>query len=98
MAENDWDIRTIPDYLSDGTLHGFLLQIHRGDQNILTTSPMVSPGLGSALIGAAKIGTTTDVQAVGAFIYGGWWSNEVAARGLADAVRQALKAFALAKW
>ena len=98
MGMTDWDIRIILDYLPGGVLSGLLLQIHRGDQNVLTTSPMIGIGMAGALIGCAKHGTNGDMNAVGALVFPGWWNNEVVSRGLTDACRQALKASTEHRW
>lgn len=44
MAMTSWDIRVADDMADDG-IFGGVLGIHRGDQSVLTWSPMVSPGL-----------------------------------------------------
>ena len=98
MGMTDWDIRIITDYLPDGVLYGFLLQIHRGDQNVLTTSPQASNGMAGALIGCAKHGTNADLNAIGVLVFPGWWNNEVVSRGITDTTRQALKASAEHRW
>lgn len=98
MGMTDWDIRVILDYLPNGILSGLLLQIHRDDQSVLTTSPMISVGLAGALFGTAKHGTNGDLNQIGAVVFPGWWSNEVVGRGLTDAARQALKGAAEHRW
>ena len=98
MGMTDWDIRVILDYLPGGVLSGFLLQIHRDDQSVLTTSPQISVGLAGALIGAAKHGANTDLNQIGPVVLPGWWNNEVVGRGLTDAARQALKGAAEHRW
>lgn len=95
MAETAWDFRIIWD-ISGEVIFGFLLALHRGDQQVNTTSPMTTPGMGSAIIGAAVGGTAADLDAVAGLAFPGWWQNEVIGRGLSDQFRQAIKVQALA--
>lgn len=95
MAETSWDFRVIWD-MSGGIIFGFLLALHRGDQQINTTSPMTSPGMGRAIVGAAVGGTAADLDAVAGLAFPGWWANEIQGRGLSDQFRQAIKTLALA--
>ena len=92
MAETAWDIR-IADDMSGDAIYGGVLGIHRGDQSIQTWSPMVSPGLWRSFIAICRHGTTAEVASVGLSIWGTWWTNEVANRGITDTVRSNVKAW-----
>lgn len=95
MAESWWDIRVCDD-MSSNALYGGLIGLHRGDQNVVTWAPMVSVVGWKQFLIACKHGNNTEVAAAGLALWGGWWSNEIAARGLVDAVRSNVKAWLLA--
>ena len=94
MAESWWDIRICDDMSSDA-LYGGLIGLHRADQNVMTFSPMVSVTAWKQFLTTCKYGNNTEVGTLGAALWGGWWSNEIAARGLVDAVRSNVKAWLL---
>jgi hypothetical protein len=96
-AENDWDIKMTVDFLH-GTLYGGQIRIHRGDLDIDTVGPLVSPTAFSGFISTCKSGTDADVSTLGASLWPVWWAAQVVARGLVSDVRQAGKALALIQW
>jgi len=83
-------------HISGGTLLGYHLHLHRGDQRIETWSPEISRALWGQLVSVAKVGSLADLDVVGASIWPQWWPQNVRARdGGVQAVRVALVASAL---
>jgi len=95
MAESWWDVRVTEDY-SDGALTGFILGLHRGDQQVNTYSPLVSVGQFAAFVGACRSGNDADVAVIAPVVFGPWWSAEITARSIASVVRSDVKAWSLA--
>lgn len=78
-------------HVSGGTLQGFFLRLHRGDQGIDSRSPDMPAATWAYLISVAQSGNLADLDAAGAAALPGWWPANVHAReGGVAAVRMLL--------
>ena len=77
-------------HVSGGSLLGYAVHVHRGDQNFYSVSPSAAWSAFRAVLVAARTGTDAQFDAAALVAWGSWWADVVVARGQRAAMRLSL--------